>query len=60
MKIHLVGKMKPYLLAIISLTYINVSAAQDDSLLIQKRKFQSRIYWDYGQTLMLGKYISET
>ena len=39
MKIHLVRQMKPYLLAIISLTYINVSAAQDDSLLIQKENF---------------------
>ncbi len=51
--------MKPYLLAIISLTYINVSAAQDDSLLIPKRKFQSRIYWDYGQTLMLWQVHSQ-
>ena len=51
--------MKPYLLAIISLTYINVSLAQDDSLLIPKRKFQSRIYWDYGQTLMLWQVHSQ-
>ena len=30
-----------------------MAVAQDDSLLIQKRLFQPRIYWDYGQTLML-------
>ena len=51
--------MRLYLLAIISLTCINISAAQDDSLLIQKRKFQSRIYWDYGQTLMLWQENSK-
>ncbi len=51
--------MRLYLLAIISLTCINISAAQDDSLLIQKRKFQSRIYWDYGQTLMLWQVHSK-
>jgi hypothetical protein len=45
--------MKSYLLVIISLLCINSAVAQDDSLLIQKRSFQPRIYWDYGQTLML-------
>ena len=56
---HYARQMKPYLLAIISLTCININAAQDDSLLIPKRKFQSRIYWDYGQTLMLWQVNSQ-
>ena len=45
--------MKLYLPVIISLLCINMATAQGDSLLIQKRRFQPRIYWDYGQTLML-------
>tara|TARA_B110000027_G_scaffold126442_1_gene144795 strand:+ start:718 stop:1392 length:675 start_codon:yes stop_codon:yes gene_type:complete len=51
--------MKPYLLVIISLLCINRATAQDDSLLIQKRQFQPRIYWDYGQTLMLWQELSQ-
>tara|TARA_B110000046_G_scaffold168788_1_gene187423 strand:+ start:716 stop:1390 length:675 start_codon:yes stop_codon:yes gene_type:complete len=51
--------MKPYLLVIFSLLCINRATAQDDSLLIQKRQFQPRIYWDYGQTLMLWQELSQ-
>tara|TARA_X000001036_G_scaffold55230_1_gene44868 strand:+ start:110 stop:808 length:699 start_codon:yes stop_codon:yes gene_type:complete len=58
-KIHPAKQMKPYLLVIISLLCINIGAAQDDSLLIQKRLFQPRIYWDYGQTLMLWQEHSQ-
>jgi hypothetical protein len=36
-----------------------MAVAQDDSLLIQKRLFQPRIYWDYGQTLMLWQERSQ-
>ena len=52
--------MKSYLLVIISLLCINMAVAQDDSLLIQKRLFQPRIYWDYGQTLMLWQERYQT
>ena len=51
--------MKSYLLVIISLLCINMAVAQDDSLRIQKRLFQPRIYWDYGQTLMLWQERSQ-
>ena len=59
MKIHPAKQMKPYLLVIFSLLCINRATAQDDSLLIQKRQFQPRIYWDYGQTLMLWQELSQ-
>ena len=51
--------MKSYLLVIISFLCINTAMAQDDSLLIRKRLFQPRIYWDYGQTLMLWQDRSQ-
>ena len=51
--------MKSYLLVIISLLCINSAVAQEDSLLIQRRSFQPRMYWDYGQTLMLWQERSQ-
>jgi len=51
--------MKSYLLVIISFLCIKTAMAQDDSLLIRKRLFQPRIYWDYGQTLMLWQDRSQ-